>query len=214
MKNVLLFGLVALILLKCQPPTEVALDAQYMESFEDAQQDLMQRRTNYLKLAGLLPFEAEKHILGTSDSADWVIDATGFPPIIGTFQITPEGIIFTGNPDIRITAANDSLIQTVNLTLDKYGNSLKLTSGQLSWMIITRGVDKLYLRVWDENNSAVQNFTTPERYPLNGQMIFDGHFQYYPEPKSAVVDSKLGFDQPTVFIGSFSFNHEDQTHTL
>jgi len=202
------------LLVACTSTPEFAFDEQYMMAFENNQKVLLERRHHYLKLAGLFPIRAGVNTLGTTDSAHWKVQITDYPDHIGTLYYAPDSLHFAMAHGLKMQNENGEVFSAASLTLDEAGNSEKFVNGQLSWMVITRGVDKLYLRVWDEQNTAVERFQQMDRFALNPMMVFNGSFSYYSEPKQAVVDSKLGFDQPTVFVGRFSFEHQGQTHEL
>src|SRR5690606_969328 len=80
------------------------------------------------------------------------------------------------------------------------------------WMVIER-VGKYFLRVWDNANPAVENFTGYKRYPLTTAFIFEGQFKYFPEPRKEKIQSVLG-EEEVEFIGNVVFEFDGEPYSL
>ena len=97
--------------------------------------------------------------------------------------------------------------------MDEYGNSNTFYHNSIYWQIITRSGD-LYLRVWDKSNPYVTAFKGFKTYPLNKKYIVNGTFEYFETEKSEEIETKLGKNTTTSFIGKVTFRINGNEHSL
>ena len=71
-----------------------------------------------------------------------------------------------------------------------------------------------YLRVWDTQHPAIQTFKGYTTFDVNSDMIIDGEFTYYAEPKDQIVKSEVDGQRNTQFIGQVSFEYKGESYTL
>ena len=72
----------------------------------------------------------------------------------------------------------------------------------------------MYLRVWDTTNPYVNSFKGFETFPLNEKYIVDASFEYYTSEKNEEIETQLGVNTTTQFIGKATFKLNNEEHTL
>jgi len=193
--------------------TQFNIDAEYISKFEDNLSERAENRINYLQLTGLFKLDSLDNTFGKDSINDFVLDIVDLPSGIGAISILKNGIIFSTTEDVIIKTKEDSIVTTMNLTLNEYGSSIKLFYEQLNWQVITR-LGKYYLRVWDTKNPSVESFNGFERFKLNPEFIYEGQFTYYVKAKTEEVHSQLGVNVTTNFIGKVSFEYKGISYNL
>ena len=104
-------------------------------------------------------------------------------------------------------------VEILAVALDENGNSGMLYSGNLSWLIITRG-GAPYIRIWDAENPAVEGFKGYDWYETNADLIFDAKFEYFDAPHEQDVQSRIGVTESTDMIGKVTFKYNGEKHDL
>lgn len=193
--------------------TQFNIDADYISKFEDNLSKRAENRINYLQLTGLFKLDSFDNTFGKDSINDFVLDIVELPSRIGAISILKNGIIFSTTEDVMIKTKEDSIVTTMNLTLNEYGSSIKLFYEQLNWQVITRS-GQYYLRVWDTKNPAVVAFQGFERFKLDPEFIYKGQFTYYDKVKTEEVHSQLGVNATTNFIGEVSFEYKGISYNL
>jgi len=193
--------------------TQFNIDAEYISKFEDNISERAENRINYLQLIGLFKLDSLDNTFGKDSINDFVLDIVELPSRIGAISILKNGIIFSTTEDVIIKTKEDSIVTTMNLTLNEYGSSIKLFYEQLNWQVITRS-GQYYLRVWDTKNPSVESFNGFERFKLNPEFIYEGQFTYYVKAKTEEVHSQLGVNATTNFIGKVSFEYKGISYNL
>ena len=188
------------------------VDEAYQENFKQYLNKLETDREKYLELTGLFQIDSGVHTFGSHPGADFAVVALNSPDKLGSIQLKEDTLIFQAAAGIEVFNEQDSVVNEAYLALDESGNSMRLHSGNLSWQVITR-VGKQYLRFWDKENPAIQAFKGFERYPINPNLVLEGAFRYFKQPRSQTVDSKLG-DESTEFIGTLDFEYQNSPYQL
>ncbi|SDB56978.1 hypothetical protein SAMN03097699_2197 [Flavobacteriaceae bacterium MAR_2010_188] len=197
---------------KEDPAIAITADYQLQNDTYNAKL-LKSRKENYLPLIALLKMDSTKMNFGSNEKNFLALRGDSIAPTFGAITKNDSIYEFEVYEDNLVKTLNDSIIKTMSLPLDSFGNSTPLRHKNIIWQIITRN-DKPYLRVWDFANPEIENFKGFENYPLNTNMIFDGEFKYFQNKKSEDVDSQLGLKTITNFIGNVSFTYEGKSHSL
>lgn len=199
--------LIPVILLACgDRQSRFVIDDAYRAQFPIER--LVKDREAYLQLAGLFELNPEaQNPFGSGAANNFVIPIEGLPVTVGTITILGDSIVFDADENIYVLNERDSLIDVKAI---QPGEMLHYKRWR--WMVIER-VGKYFLRVWDNENPAVKDFMEYERYPLTTKFIFEGQFNYYPEPKKEKVQSVLG-EEEVEFIGNVVFEFERKPYSL
>ena len=198
----------------CNPSPQVPkIDKDYLAGFDEHLRARQQERDYYLKLCGLVKLPELTSVIGTDSLAEIQVGIEGLPPRIGVFSNDGDQITFVADPTVEVLDKEGNEIDQIVLSKDTYGNSERMYHGRLSWMLITRG-GAPYVRMWDEQNPAVEAFEPFDRYKLTDEFIFVADFQYYDEPKKQIVTTQLGPPETTEMVGSITFNYQGKDYTL
>lgn len=210
--SILIFLLISL--LSCEEnKSQFKIDDEYIAKFEENKKQRAQNRINYLQLTGLFKLNDSINTFGKDILNDFVLNIDALPKTIGTVSILKGGIVFIAFKDVIIKTYNDSIVNTIPIILNEYGNSIKLYHEQLNWQVITRSKQH-YLRVWDTKNPTIEAFKGFELYKLNPKFIFEGQFTYYEKSKSEIVKSEIDGKRSTSFIGKVTFEYNGETHDI
>ncbi|MBN4085135.1 DUF1684 domain-containing protein [Flavobacteriaceae bacterium AH-315-B10] len=213
MKTYLLLFLLVLIVSCESKKTQFNIDDTYIVKFEKNKAKGAQNRINYLQLTGLFKLDSLENTFGKDTLNDFVLSINTLPKTIGTVSILKESIVFSASKNVIIKTNKDSIVKTIPLKLNEFGSSIKLYHNQLNWQVITRSKQR-YLRVWDTKNPAIDAFNGFELYELNPNFIFEGQFNYYDKVKTESVNSQLGVNTTTDFIGKVTFSFKNKSYTL
>lgn len=199
--------LMLVILVACgDKRSQFVIDDAYRAQFP--MERLVKDREGYLQLVGLFELNPTvQNSFGSGSENTLIIPIDSLPARVGSITILGDSIVFDANENIYVLNRNDSLIDVKSI---QPGEMLHYKRWR--WMVIER-VGKYFLRVWDKENPAVENFIEYERYPLATEFIFEGQFTYYPEPKKEKVQSVLG-DEEVEFIGNVVFEYEGKQYSL
>ncbi|NQX85616.1 MAG: DUF1684 domain-containing protein [Flavobacteriaceae bacterium] len=200
-----------LFVLACQEKSNIKIEETYLNQLKTYKENLAKGRITYLQIAGLFKLDSLQ-TFGKSKTNDIVFQVKGIPERLGTL-IYKDTLYINPEADLEFTTKTDTISSMQMLPIDTDGNSLKMHYKHVSWQVITRSGNK-YLRVWDENNSAIDAFKGFTSYKPNPKMIFKGDFTYYDSKKEASVKSQLGLSANTNFIGKLKFTHKNKTHHL
>ncbi len=210
MRTLLLLAL-ALTLSNCTKKD--ALSDDYLKELSQYRAEKMQsRKDGYLKLVALQKMTESINVFGKHKKNNLRLDIEALPDTLGVFEFI-DGIINFRAAVEGVTTEKDSAILAIDLILDEAGNSQKLQYNQFEWMIITRG-NAPYLRVWDAKNPEIDAFKGFEFFETIPEMTFEAQFEYFEAERNEIVQSKLGVDASTKFIGQLSFDHQGTAHTL
>lgn len=193
---------------------QIKLTGKYAKAHALWQQELRDGRNNYLKLVALEKL-GESLSFGSGNEAELQIKYDDVPNVVGVFDVSGDEIKFTPAPlvVVRFESGDPLPGESIILDLDEYGSTAKLHFSNLSWRVITRG-GELYLRAWHDRNPAITAFKGYEWLPLNGDLVFDAQFTYFPDIETDTVRSKLGVTENTDFVGTVSFDHNGSQHQL
>ncbi len=209
--------LLATLIFSCKQKKEgpeIAITAEYQEEIDNYKAELLKsRKENYLPLIALRKMDSSKMKLGSDANNFLVLVGDSIAPTFGTIIKKDSIFRFEVYKDNLVRTLDDSIIKTISLPIDSFGNSIPLRHKNIIWQIITRN-DKPYLRVWDFASEEISGFIGFESYPLNTEMILDGEFNYFQNKKSEKVDSQLGPKTNTDFIGNVSFKYKGKTYSL
>ncbi|WP_412985950.1 DUF1684 domain-containing protein [Pontimicrobium sp. IMCC45349] len=210
------FFLLIVTLVSCKQNSNETkqLPENYNKNIEAYKADLdLSRKNGYLQLTGLFKLDSLQNTFGKDSINDFVLNIDALPNTIGQVSILKEGIYFEAKNDVKVVTTLDSVITLTKLHLDEYGSSEKLYHEQLNWQVITRS-NSLYLRVWDTKNPAIKAFKGFKSFVINPNLIFDADFKYFEKEKTESVNSQLGVNANTNFIGQVTFNYNNKDYTL
>ena len=214
-KHLSTIGLTVMVLIQCKVSnkSEKTLDQTYLEALTQSRVELNKRRVKYLELCGLFKMNEAEMTLGLDAKNQISVNLDQIVKPIGTFLWDKNNYEFSANTMATVSNPDGKAVKTLLLSLDKLGNSTLLFYDSFSWRVITRS-GALYLRVWDKNNPKITAFKGFEHYDANPDFIFEADFKYFNTKKSESVESKLGVNDVTTFVGQLTFQYQSMSHTL
>ena len=190
-----------------------SIDQTYLNTLEKDRNERDERRVKYLELCGLFKLDSTETIFGLDENNNASTDSKKITQTIAKLSWNGKGFNIEAFNDIKITDSSDNEIQKKILVLNTLGDSEKLFFNDISWRIITRS-GGLYLRIWNKNNSAIDNFKGYENFKANSDFIFEADFEHFTNSKSESVASKLGVNDIVKFVGRVHFKFNGEHYSL
>lgn len=208
-----LYILFFLILISCKTDTNtINITPEYELEMSNHYENLMKGRINYLELIGLNKLRNGDNTFGKSKDNTITLEAK-ISEHIGNIIKKDSVLELKINNNVKVTTDNDAIVKNQALSLDEFGNSKAFYHNSIYWQIITRS-GELYLRIWDNSNPYVSSFKGFKKYPLNEGYIVNGTFEFFETEKSEEIETKLGKNTTTNFIGKVSFEIDGIKHAL
>lgn len=198
--------LLSLIIYSCTPEQQsFKIDEEYISNFPE---EISPDRNYYLQMMGLFELNpSSENSFGSDSTNTFVIQNEFFPSQMGRISLLGENITFNPGPGVNLLNQNGDTIISGEIQLNDV-----LNLGRWHFTVIERA--KLYfLRLWDSQNPAIEDFLGFETFDLNAEYIYSGQFRYYPKPIIEMVDSELG-KREIEFIGEVEFTAQDQKFTM
>lgn len=211
MKPIYIFLLLICFSCNTKPKLE-PVSAEYEVEISEYSKKLNKGRVNYLKLTGLFKIRDGINTFGKSEDNAITIKAK-VDDKIGSISRKDSILELTINKDVKVLTEKKELVYNVTLQLDDIGNSEMFYHNTIYWQVITRSGD-LYFRVWDNSNPFVDTFKGFKRYPLNNDFIFKANFEYFKHKKNEEIETQLGTNTTTDFIGRLTFNYKGNEYSL
>ena len=214
MRGYFIIGCFISLLFNCKEANKKNLmDVAYVNTLNINREIRAENRVKYLELTGLFKLDSTTNTFGKDASNKFVLNIENLATTIGSIDLSKDGLAFYATKGIKVTTEGGEEIDTLNLGIDAYGNSVQLFHKQLKWQVITRsGV--LYLRVWDLKNLAIQAFKGFKSYDINSEFIIEADFKYFETMHLESVASKLGVPDVTDFIGQVRFSYKGVPYSL
>lgn len=200
-----------LLFISCKNENKT-IPPEYEMEISKHYKNLNNGRINYLELIGLHKLKNGDNTFGKSKD-NTITLKTNVSEHIGNILKNDSVLELKFDTDVKVTTNNDVIANNQILILDEYGNSNTFYHNSIYWQIITRSGD-LYLRVWDKSNPYVTTFKGFKTYPLNEDYIMNGKFEYFETAKTEEIETKLGKNTTTDFIGKVAFEINGSEHTL
>ncbi len=216
MKTIFIYALVLSIFsVSCkQDKSPIPIDDQYDSALNSYWKEKNESRKNgYLQLCALFKMNDTLNTFGKDSSNAYHLPISTLAATIGHFNFKDSTVTFTANENVKVLNSKDSVITSITSTLGRLGSDVLLFHDRLKFQVISRSGQN-YLRVWDKENPAIAAFTGFKLYDINPDMIFQGQFEYYLEPRESKVKSQLGVKTSTNFIGRVTFTNDSKTHFL
>ncbi|MGV6831612.1 MAG: DUF1684 domain-containing protein [bacterium] len=212
-KYIMLF-LIAGLLFSCQEE-KAKVDSAISNKYDDYFRLLDESRKNgYLQLCGLHRLnDTMVNSVGLDSSNSIQIAIPTIAETIGNISFGDETVLFETVNNAKVINANDSLITSISSSMGKYGSDVQLYHDRIKFQVITRS-GLHFLRVWDSLNPAIAAFNGFQKYPPNEDFVIQADFKYYDEILEKEVESKLGVNTNTNFIGKVSFSYLDKAYEL
>lgn len=208
-----LYILIFLLLFTCKSDiTSKEISSEYKIEMQSYIEKLNKGRVNYLELIGLHKLENGDNSFGKSTDNTINLKAD-VADAIGVISIKDSVINLSINKDIKVLRDNNIITSTKKLVFDEYGSSKLFYHNTIKFQIITRS-RALYLRVWDTTNPYVKTFKGFETFPINENYIVNASFEYFTSKKHQEIETELGVNTTTQFIGKATFKLNDKEYTL
>ena len=208
-----LYILLFLVFISCKTENKSEeISTEYKTEMQSYIEKLNKGRVNYLELIGLHKLEKGENSFGKSTDNNIALKAN-VADAIGIISIKDSVISLSINKDVNVTTDNNNVSSIETLELDEYGSSKLFYHNTIKFQIITRS-GALYLRVWDTTNPYVNSFKGFETFPLNEKYIVNASFEYYTSEKNEEIETQLGVNTTTQFIGKATFLLNNEEYTL
>lgn len=189
------------------------LSTDYLKTLKNNQEERAKNRIKYLELTGLFKLDSVNNTFGKNPTNNFVLDIQYLPSRLGSVTLSKNELKFNALDNSQITDGLGNKIDSLVLNIDDYGNSIKLYHKFLKWQVITRS-NELYLRVWDAKNPAIKAFKGFISNEVNAEFVLEGDFKYFKSKHIESVNSKLGINDYTDFVGKVEFIFKDKLYTL
>lgn len=198
----------------CQPK-EVPLSEEYLKADAEFRDRLSKGRDHYLKLVGLHPLAQGTNFFGSSNTNNVQLSSKNLPATIGAVELNGNKAVLTGADSLEIRLLeNDSLISIWTDEFKEHSaNGAMLKYKHLEWQVIKRA-DDYFLRVKDQNSDLAKSFKGFEAYPLQSKYFVEAAYQSFDVAKTEEVNTQLGTNQEMDFVGTLSFQLNDQLFEL
>ena len=189
------------------------LSTDYLKTLKNNQEERAKNRIKYLELTGLFKLDSVNNTFGKNPTNNFVLDIQYLPSRLGSVTLSKNELKFNALDNSQITDGLGNKIDSLVLNIDDDGNSIKLYHKFLKWQVITRS-NELYLRVWDAKNPAIKAFKGFISNEVNAEFVLEGDFKYFKSKHIESVNSKLGINDYTDFVGKVEFIFKDKLYTL
>jgi uncharacterized protein (DUF1684 family) len=158
---------------------------------------------SWLALIGLFRLEAGENPFGAFAANKIVLAKCGeaqcgsFHLENGTVRLLPQL-----NTNLKV---NDLPPESRDLKTDRDEQTDLIRAGSLTMMVLQRGNDH-YLRVWDGESPAVDNFTGLRYYPIKPAYRIVVKFVPYDPPKTIQIQDVIGGEHDGFLAGEAHFN--------
>ncbi len=154
--------------------------------------------------------------IGSDSTRGIVLPASQSPNLAGTLKRTGAGIQFTPAKGARVLLADSSPVTSaIPIVTDRNQNPTTLVLGTLRLRVHGEpGTDRLWVRGWDQEHPARQNFRLPESYPADTAWRVAARFETYPEPREFRVDDIVEGTQAYRSTGDLVFRIGGREHRL
>jgi uncharacterized protein (DUF1684 family) len=194
--------------------SESTSDPEYIAEIENWHKlriDSLKGVTGYLNLAGLYWMENEVNSFG-SDSANTVVFPVKAEPYLGKIILKQDSLWFIQNGNNSVELSGDNYADTTLIYVD---GSIKITmsSGDLHWYIIKRGVD-YGIRLKDYNHPLLATFNHIDNYATDESWKVKATWEEYDEPKIVTVHNQVGMDLEMPVPGALHFELSGNSYSL
>ena len=139
MKKYFIISLLIGLFFNCNHTNKNAvLDSDYLIALNLNRELRSKNRVKYLELTGLFKLDSISNSFGKAASNQFVLNIEYVPPTIGSIQLSEKGLKFQAAKNIKVSTETGDQIETLALTIDANGNSIKLIYKALKWQVITR----------------------------------------------------------------------------
>lgn len=198
-----------------QKEKKFTIDDAYLVKMEQYQHDLLEGRKYYLKIASLYPLEKGMNTFGADSSNDLQLHVASSPGYMGGVKVSHDSIFFIPSDALPFSHPKDSSLikEPTYLPLLEYARTAILYNDRFKLQVLIRN-SRPYLRIWDDQNPAIDAFEGFPSYELSPSFMVEGQFHYYEKPKSVEAPSMMGGTETTTFIGQVSFTYQGNSYTL
>lgn len=189
------------------------LPDDYDKQFETWTNDRMESLTSptgWMRLAGMYWLENGDNTFGTSDTVDLQFPDGTLPGFAGTLRFEDGSVHLTVAEDVTITHEEEPVD---DLTIYDGEEALHLEHGTLEWLIIERG-DLTGVRLYNKENSKVDQFTGFDRYPINPEWHLKAKLLPAGEDDTIPVVNVLGQITNAPTPGTVEFSVDGTVYTL
>ncbi len=169
--------LTLLLLLHCSTPKESPMspDPDYVQAIETWRKERVESLTatnSWLALAGLYPLEEGQNTFGSSSENDLIFPEKAAKKL-GILTLEGGTVNMTLEPGI--SAKINANLADEEMIIFQNSAAEKISYNTFSWVVIQRE-EKYFLRVWDADNKAIQEFEGIDYYPIQEQWRVEATF--------------------------------------
>jgi len=210
-KKFILFTIPLLLLISCAEKKEI--ETPYTKSINEWHTSRVERlkESIWLRLAGLYWLEEGENTFG-SDKSNSTIFPENTPAHIGKFILENGEVKVVINNDVDVMC-DSAKVTELKLISDVSENKNDLTLGSYTWFLVERG-GKFGIRLYDDNNPALAEFTDIETYPADSTWRIEADYIPYDPPKLITIPSIIGYADTDSCKGRLQFEKDGQVYSL
>jgi uncharacterized protein (DUF1684 family) len=208
--------LILLLFFNCDKPRELSPEGKAyvaeIDAWHKRRVERLTSKTGWLSLVGLYWLKEGENTFG-SDPANSVRFPEGkSPKMVGSIYLE-EGNIRSEILDGINVLYNDEPVTSIEMKPDVSGSPTILSLDSLSWYIIKRG-ERYAVRLRDNENKNIQNFSGIERYPVDTTWQVEAILERYDPPKLMEVPNITGTINEEQSPGALVFTIDGQEYRL
>jgi len=186
--------------------------AECLEQWKSNRLATLHSEEGYLNLVGLYWLRNGINNFGSSSSNDLVFPEFA-PADMGVFELGPNGVEMTVQPDVRIRVRGKSVKQAL-MADDTSRDPAVATFGSLAWTVIRRD-NRFAVRLRDFENPALSTFQPIDYYPTDEKLRITAKLQRYERPRVIRIDTVVeGLDYNPTSPGILRFEIGGQSFEL
>ena len=183
-----------------------------IEQFRAERLARLKADNGYLNLAGLFWLREGSYRFGAAADNDIVFPPAA-PDYIGTFELTPEGVVMTTLPDSNVMFDGER-VESILMHDDTTDNPVTVTSGSLAWAAVQRD-GKYAIRLRDFEHPALDALPPLPHFDIDPTYRVVARLKRYAEPRIANVGTVIeGLGYHPTSPGVVEFEIDGQTVDL
>lgn len=190
-------------------PTPENYEADF-EAWEADRHESLTNPTGWMRLAGMYWLVEGEQVFGSGDEVDIQFPEGTIPQVAGTIRLENGEVTLISDEEVAITHDGKPVSEMVVYDGE---NAPEIEYGSLNWVIIERG-DLIGIRLFNKENSKVDEFTGFPRYDIKPEWHVKARFIQNPEGATIPIINVLGQLEQSPSPGVLEFELDGENFTL
>jgi len=189
------------------------LPDDYQEKFDEWQNSRMESLTNptgWMRLAGMYWLNEGENSFGSGQDVDITLPDGTIPEYAGEFILSNGSVLLQAADGVDFIHDGESFQQKEIYDGEE---ALSIEYDSLEWLIIERE-DLIGIRLYNEDNPKVDDFTGFDRYPIDPDWHLKAKFIPAQEDETISIVNVLGQQVDTPSPGAIEFMKDGELYTL